>query len=222
MEKSFAAADPELVTLLEQLVKPVDAELASIAERTKDADIPEIQVGPFDGRHLEVLVSAVGAKRVLEIGTLGGYSGLCLLRGMGLNGKLVTLEFEPKHAEFARETFKRAGFESQAEVIVGPALSALPTLVDGPAFDLVFIDADKVNYSNYLDWAYKLLRKGGVLLADNVFAWGYLTNPDTAPNVDMRNSVLGIKAFNEKLTSHQGFRTTYLPTGEGLALAVKL
>lgn len=219
MEKSFAAEDPALVGIFEKLVHPVDSELRTIVERTEKAEIPSIHVGPFDGRHLEVLASAVGAKRCLEIGTLGGYSGVCLLRGMGKQGKLVTLEYEPKHAEFASETFKRAGFSEQVEIHVGAALDSLPKLKG--EFDLVFIDADKVNYPNYLDWAHKLLRVGGTLLADNVFGWGYLSNPNNAPSPEMKASVLGLQAFNEKLAKHTGFRVTYLPTGEGLAMAVK-
>lgn len=220
MEKSFAAEDPALVGIFEKLVQPVDSELKSIIDRTERSEIPMIHVGPFDGRHLEVIAAASGAKRILEIGTLGGYSGVCLLRGMGKQGKLVTLEYDPKHAEFAQETFKRNGFSEQAEILVGAALDTLPKLKG--EFDLVFIDADKVNYPNYLDWSYKLLRVGGTLLADNVFGWGYLSNPNSAPDSDTKASVMGLKAFNEKLAAHQGFRTTYLPTGEGLAMAVKL
>ena len=129
------------------------------------AGLPKIQVAPLQGKLLMMLVSALGARKVLEIGTLGGYSTIWLTRGLSEGGRLVTLELDPRHAEIARNNFDNAGLADRIEVRVGPALETLAALDADNAgpFDLVFVDADKPNTANYFDWAVKLARSGTII-----------------------------------------------------------
>jgi caffeoyl-CoA O-methyltransferase len=219
-DKSFAQADPALVAWAERLYAPEDEVLREIRERSAAAGLPAIQVGRFDGLHLEVLARASGARRAVEIGTLGGYSGLCLLRGMGATGRLDTFELDARHAEVARRTFERAGVAGQVRLHLGPASDTLPAIErDGP-FDLVFVDADKGGYPGYLAWAEDHLRMGGLLIADNTFAFGHVHAPEAA-GAD-RAAAEAVAAFNERLARGGRFRATLLPTGEGLSVGVKI
>ena len=147
-----------------------DATLAASAA----AGLPEIQVAPLQGKLLMMLAAALGARNILEIGTLGGYSTIWLARGLIDGGRVVTLELDPGHAEVARKNFENAGLTDKIEVRVGDALDCLAQLQAegaGP-FDLVFIDADKPNTPNYFDWAVKLARKGTLFVVDNVVREG--------------------------------------------------
>jgi caffeoyl-CoA O-methyltransferase len=167
-----------------------------------------------------VLARAAGARRGVEIGTLGGYSGVCLLRGMGEHGRLDTFEKDPCHAEIARETFARAGLAGRARIHVGSALERLPAIEGEGPFDLVFIDADKAGYPAYLAWAEEHLRVGGVVLADNTFAFGHVHEPAWAG--EDAAAVAPLRAFAERLARGGRFRATILPTAEGLSLGVKV
>jgi predicted O-methyltransferase YrrM len=143
-----------------------DPALSAALESSDAAGLPHIAVSAQQGKFLSLLAGAIQARRVLELGTLGGFSTIWLARGVGPQGRVVTLEYEPKHAEVARANLQRAGVADRVEVVVGAALDTLPT-VTGP-FDLVFIDADKDNYPAYLEWAIKLARPGSVIVLDNV------------------------------------------------------
>jgi caffeoyl-CoA O-methyltransferase len=143
------------------------------------------------------------------------------LRALPKDGKLFTFEFNPHHANVAKESFKKAGFENQVEIFVGPALDNLAQIEKEGPFDLVFIDADKVSYSHYLEWAADHLRIGGVVLGDNTFAFGMIADADPR-DADKRNSVKALQAFNRDIVSSGRFRATILPTGEGLTMGVKL
>jgi len=144
----------------------LDAALAANAQ----AGLPGIDVSPPQGRLLELLVRMCGARRVLEVGTLGGYSTICLARGLQADGRLTTLEFAPRHAEVARANIARAGLSGRVDIRVGPALELLPALGrDGAGpFDFVFLDADKPNNPVYADWAIRLGSPGTVIVVDNV------------------------------------------------------
>jgi len=148
-----------------------DPALTAALAASDAAGLPPIAVSAQQGKFLSLLAAAMQARRILEIGTLGGFSTIWLARGAGPQGRVVTLEYEPKHAEVARANLREAGLADRVEVKVGAALDTLPTLTDGP-FDLVFIDADKENYPAYLDWAVRLARPGSVILADNVIREG--------------------------------------------------
>ena len=150
-EKGFGQGSPELARWAEKVFRPEDDVLAEIRARSVRAGLPAIAVGRFDGLHLEVLARLCGGRKAVEIGTLGGYSGVCLLRGMGKEGVLHTFELNEHHAEVARESFRKAGVSSRAHVHVGPALEKLREIEREAPFDLCFIDADKVSYPAYLE-----------------------------------------------------------------------
>lgn len=164
--------------LTETLVKP-DAALDAALEASAAAGLPSISVSPNHGKLLHILARLVNARAILEIGTLGGYSTIWLARALQPGGRLVTLEYEPKHAKLAQENIARAGLEHLVDIRLGVALETLPKLAAekiGP-FDLIFIDADKVNTPEYFQWALKLSRVGSLIVVDNVVRKGEVANP---------------------------------------------
>lgn len=154
-----------------------DPALSAALEASDAAGLPQIAVSAQEGKFLSLLAGAIQARHILEIGTLGGFSTIWLARGAGPQGRVVTLEYEPRHAEVARANLERAAVADRVQVIVGAALDTLPTL-DGTPFDLVFIDADKENYVAYLEWAVRLARPGALIVADNVVREGRILEPD--------------------------------------------
>ncbi|MFN8032520.1 MAG: O-methyltransferase [Mycobacterium sp.] len=162
-------------TLLDRALLGDDPALAAALADSTAAGLPPIEVSPQSARLLYLLTRISGARRVLEIGTLGGYSTVCLARGVGVEGSVVTLEYEPRHAEVARRNLERAGVGDRVEIVVGAALDTLPGLTGD--FDLVFIDADKENNSAYVQWAIELGRPGTVIVVDNVVRGGRILNP---------------------------------------------
>jgi caffeoyl-CoA O-methyltransferase len=218
--KGFGQADAALAAWAESVYRPEDPVLREIRERSAAAGLPPIQVGAFDGLHLEVIARASGARRAVEIGTLGGYSAVCLLRGMGEGGLLHTFELDPRHAEVARASFERAGLAARVRLHVGPAAERLHDVeAEGP-FDLVFVDADKTGYPGYLAWAEEHLRVGGVLLADNTFGFGHVH--EARPAGESAEAMAALRAFSERLARGGRFRATMLPTAEGLSFGVKV
>jgi predicted O-methyltransferase YrrM len=163
---------------LDSTVVGDDPALAVALQASDAAGLPQIAVSAQQGKFLCLLAGAIQARRILEIGTLGGFSTIWLARGAGPQGRVVTLEYEPKHAEVARANLQRAGVADRVEVMVGAALDTLPTLTGGP-FDLVFIDADKENYAAYLEWAVRLARPGSVIVLDNVVREGRILEPES-------------------------------------------
>jgi caffeoyl-CoA O-methyltransferase len=220
MDKGFGQGSVDLARWAEGVFRPEDELLREIRERSIAAGLPAIQVGRFDGLHLEVLARLAGARKAVEIGTLGGYSGVCLLRGMGEGGFLHTFELEEKNAAVSKESFRRAGFESRVRIHVGKALDNLAACAKEGPFDLVFIDADKVGYPAYLAWAEENLRVGGVVLGDNAFGWGGVADPNYAG--ENPESISALRAFSERLGRGGRFRSTMIPTEEGLAMGVKV
>src|SRR6202451_1436593 len=167
----------EVDEFLDTTVLDDDPVLSAALKDSDAAGLPKIAVSAQQGKFLSLLATAVGARRILEIGTLGGVSTIWLARGAGPDGRLTPLECEPKHAEVARANIDRAGVGDRVEVIVGAALETLPTVTGGP-FDLVFIDADKENNVGYLEWAIRLTRPGSVIVVDNVIREGAILSPD--------------------------------------------
>ena len=158
----------------------VDPALSAALEASGAAGLPDIQVSTPQAKMLHLLARAIGAERILEIGTLGGFSGIWLARALPVHGKLVTIEVSPDHATVAEANFARAGVADRTDVRVGPALDVLPTIAaegHGP-FDLTFIDADKPNNSAYLQWAVRLARPGALIVLDNVVRRGAVADPD--------------------------------------------
>lgn len=207
----------ETIAYARDLYQPEDALLTELREALVPAGLPQIEVGPEEGRLLQMLVAAAGGQRVLEIGTLGGYSGIWLARGLAPGGKLVTLELEQKHADFARGYFERAGLADRVEIRVGRATETLPTLTDGEPFDLVFIDANKDDYDSYLDWAVRLVRRGGWITAHNTLGWGNIHDP---ANQDA--STVAIRRFNQAVADHPKLLATIVPVQDGLTIALKI
>jgi len=155
-----------------------DPESTAALQASDAAGLPRIAVSAQQGKFLGLLAAAIGARRILEIGTLGGFSTIWLARGAGPDGRVVTLEYDPTHAEVARANVACAGVGDRVEVLVGAALETLPTVTGGP-FDLVFIDADKENNVGYLEWAVRLTRPGSVIVVDNVIREGRILAPDS-------------------------------------------
>jgi predicted O-methyltransferase YrrM len=174
-------AEPEPKALDEMFNRVLDTEdeaLTAAREAGSAAGMPAIEVSAQHGKLLFLLVTAMRATRVLEIGTLAAYSTIQLARAVGADGHVVTLEYEPKHAEVARQNLARAAVDDRVEVIVGAALDTLPTLESrGETFDLLFIDADKENNVAYVEWAIKLGRAGSIIVVDNIARFGRVLDP---------------------------------------------
>ncbi|WP_197375782.1 O-methyltransferase [Mycolicibacterium baixiangningiae] len=206
--------------LFDGLLHTEDDALIAARESAAAAGMPQIEVSAQHGRLLLLLATMIGARRVLEIGTLAGYSTINLARGAGPDGRVVTLEFDPRHAEVARANLARAGVDDRVEVLVGAALDTLPTLQQGAPFDLVFIDADKENNVAYVEWAIRLGRQGTVIVVDNVTRMGRIYDP--APD-DLQATA--VREMLEMMGGHPRLTTAAIQTvgaknWDGFAVAV--
>jgi predicted O-methyltransferase YrrM len=185
------------------LVKP-DSVLLETQATSSAAGLPAISVSPAQGKLLFLIARAMGARRILEIGTLGGYSTIWLARAVPPGGRVITLELNPKHAEVARANFARAGLIDSIELKLAPALDTLAQLSrsgEGP-FDLVFLDADKINYPAYLDWALKLTRPGSLIIADNIVNDGEIAGAHSRdPAVQAKRRFNDMIATDARLTA---------------------
>jgi predicted O-methyltransferase YrrM len=171
--------DPKsLDDVFNRVLRTEDDALRAAREDGAAAGMPATEVSAQHGKLLSLLATMSRARRVLEIGTLAGYSTINLARGVGPDGRVVTLEFEPRHAEVARRNFERAGLADRIEIVVGAALDSLPQLAErGETFDMFFIDADKENNVAYVEWAIKLGRPGSVIVVDNIARMGRVLDP---------------------------------------------
>ena len=200
------------------LLLPADPALDAALAANAAAGLPAIDVSPLQGQLLTVLATIAGARRILEIGTLGGYSTICLARALPADGALVSLEASPHHAEVARRNIAAAGLADRVAVIVGRALESLPTL-EGP-FDLVFIDADKGTNADYLGWALRLSRPGTVVVCDNVVRDGRITDATaTEPDVTGTRRLFEALAAEPRLTA-TAIQTVGAKGWDGFAIAV--
>jgi predicted O-methyltransferase YrrM len=191
------------------LLIPTDAILESALHASAAAGLPPINVAPNQGKFLQLLAKIRGAKNILEIGTLGGYSTLWLAGALPENAKLVTLEFEPKHAEVARKNFEHAGLSTQIELRLGTAVESLRQLIaeKHEPFDFIFIDADKENYLDYFKLSLKLSRAGTCIVADNVIRQGAVIEPN---HEDSR--VQGVRRFMDALAAEPRVDATAVQT----------
>ncbi|MFZ1023986.1 MAG: O-methyltransferase [Thermoplasmata archaeon] len=220
--------EPELWTSVDQylatLCTPRDEILEAGLRDSTAAELPAIQVSPLQGKLLHILAKSCNAQRILEIGTLGGYSTTWLGRALPRNGRLITLELDPKHADVARANLARAGLTSIVEIRLGPAKESLSRMIsEGVApFDFIFIDADKPGYPDYLEAALLLARAGTLIVADNVVRKGAVADPHNPdPNV------IGIRRFLERLATEPHVASTVLQVVgskgyDGLSFAVVL
>jgi predicted O-methyltransferase YrrM len=204
-EEQWSDVDKYLVSLL----VPADPTLALALTNSDEAGLPKINVAPNQGKLLMLLAKMAGAVRVLEVGTLGGYSTIWLARSLPSNGTLISLELEPHHANVARENLKGAGVETLVEIRVGQANDSLRQMIEDEIepFDFIFIDADKEGYPEYLDLSLRLCRVGTVIVADNVIRDGEVTNIEST---DPR--VLGVRTFLERAASESRLDGTAVQT----------
>jgi len=206
---------------LGDLLAPSDEKLEAAVKSNRKARLPAIDVSPLQGKFLHVLIQMTQARRVLEIGTLGGYSTIWMARALPKGGRIISLEFSPRHAEVARANLHCAGLLSRVEIRVGPALESLRVLNAGP-FDLVFIDADKENNPQYLKWALKLSRRGTVIVVDNVARHGSVIQAkSSSPDIVGTRRCLEMMAREPRLSA-VALQTVGVKGLDGFALAVVL
>jgi len=208
--------DDQLHEYVQELFTDHDELLDSLMPAAKQAGLPQISIAPNEGRMMQILLRAIGARKVLEIGTLGGYSAISMARALPAGGKLITLEHEAKHAAFARDWIERAGLSRVIDVREGEALETLAGLADQAPFDAVFIDADKLNYPRYLDWALRYTRVGGLILADNAFRAGAIFDPAKADDP----SIAATLEFNRRFAAEPRLLTSVLFGRDGLAVGL--
>jgi caffeoyl-CoA O-methyltransferase len=200
---------PAIIDYVDRTHAPHDPSLARAFQVPED--IPAIQVGPSDGRLLYLLLRLINAKKVVEVGTLVGYSAIVMARALPPGGRLWTIEYEPKHAEIAAANIAAAGLSDRVSVLVGAGRDVLPTLeAEGP-FDAVFIDADKVSYDYYGTWALQHLRSGGLVLGDNAYLFGEL--------MDDSDRGRAMRAFHELVA--RACESVCVPTPDGLVVGIK-
>ena len=205
-------------TYLEGVLIGDDKVLEATREASRAAGLPDIAVSPTQGKLLYLMARMIGAKRILEVGTIGGYSAIWLARALPVSGELITLEFDPKHADVARSNIKNAGLGDRVKVLTGAAIDTLPTL--SGSFDFSFIDADKKSNPDYFQWALKLSRRGGVIVVDNVIREGRVIETGTNDA-----NIEGIRRLNTMLAAEPRVSATAIQTVgikgyDGLAIAL--
>ena len=204
----------EVGDYLSSLFGAEDETLSALREAADRNGLPPISISPDEGKLLQVLLSAIGARRVLEVGTLGGYSAIWMARALPADGSLLSIELDPVHAEFARSFISRAGLDGIVEVQVGRALDVLPAL-DGSKFDAIFLDADKEPLPTYLEWALRLVRPGGLIIADNALWGGRVL--DQSVNDDATRAV---REFNRRFATDPRITGVVVPTHDGVAIGI--
>ena len=200
VRETFAAEDEILQTIRSEIPK---------------RGLPEITIRPEEGRFLQFIVAASGARQAVEIGTLGGYSGVWIARGLPAGGKLITLEISEEHAAVAVDHFEMAGLADKVDLRVGDAHELLAGLAQEGPFEFVFIDAEKEGYPAYLDWAEANLRPRGIVAGHNAFRGGKIADADSNDP-----AVVATRNFNDRLASDDRFISTIFPAGDGIAMGV--
>jgi len=194
-----------------------DEPLKFARENSSRQGLPMISIEAHEGRFLQFLVRACNAKKALEIGTLGGYSGIWIARGLSPGGVLITLEKENQHAQVARGHFIKAGLEDMVEIRTGDAHAQLRAFPIETQFDFVFIDAEKSGYSDYFAWAVEYVRVGGIIAAHNVLAYGRLLDEN-----DKSENIERMRHFNQIAAGEKRLVSTIYPVGDGILAAVKV
>ncbi|HKE91793.1 MAG TPA: O-methyltransferase [Gemmatimonadales bacterium] len=207
--------DERLQRYVAELFAVEDPVLARVRARHAERELPPIHISPDEGKLLHVLVRLVAARRVLEIGSLAGYSGIWLARALPADGLLTTIELDPHHAWLARQAYDEAGVAGRVRLLEGDARTILPTL--DPGFDVVFLDADKEPLPEYFEWSVRLLRSGGLLLCDNAFLHGTVVEEDNdSPATE------GVRAFNRLAAGDPRVVSAVVPLRDGIVVAVKV
>ena len=203
------------LTYLAQLTVREDAFLGQLKQAAREAGIPEIWISPEQASLMQILLRAAGAREVVEVGTLAGYSAIWMARALPAGGRVRTIELDPAHARFAAEWIARSDVAGRIEVLEGAGLDILPDLTDGSA-DAIFLDADKTSYSAYLREGLRIVRPSGLILVDNAFAFGELfTEGSDSAEVE------AVRAFNEEMARQEGLQGVIVPLGDGLWVGVR-
>jgi len=205
---------------IRKLYAPQDELLAAIDDTLTKHDMA-IHVGPEEGKLLQLLIGLYGVKTVVEIGTLAGYSAIWMARALPEDGHLTTINRDATHIDLARHFLSLAEVSERITMLEGDAHDILPTLTDHAPFDMVFIDADKISYNDYLDWAEENVRTGGLIVADNTLLFGLVAS-DTPPDDIAPTTWRVMRRFNERLADPERYFSIMIPTQEGLTIAVKL
>lgn len=205
----------ECARYVAELFAPEDEILRDLRREISEAGMPEIYISPDEGRLLQVLLRAVGARRVIELGTLGGYSAIWMARALPADGLLITIEKEPAYAALATKFLQRAGLGERAEVREGVALDLLAELTSDGPFDAAFIDADKENYPRYFDWCLENVRPGGLVIGDNAFRAG-----DVLDESSRDPQVVAIREFNRRMATDPRLTSIVVPTRDGVAVGL--
>jgi caffeoyl-CoA O-methyltransferase len=192
-----------------------DAFLRDLRVSAAKAGIPAISIGPAQAAFLQILLRAAKAKRVVEVGTLAGYSAIAMARALPPDGRVLTIEVDPKHAAFAKEWVAKSDVAGKVAVHLGAGKDVLRTIPDGFA-DACFLDADKASYGAYLDECMRILRPGGLVMADNAFAFGQLLDENPTDR-----DVPHVRAFNDYVPTVKGLQSVIVPLGDGLWVGVK-
>ena len=215
MSKTSTPVDSELFAFIRQRTVPEDELLQQLRVAALAAGLPEIHIAPEQAAFLQIALAAARAKVVVEVGTLGGYSAIAMARGLPAEGRVITHEIDAAHADFARSWIERSDQKGKIEVRLGNAHETLPALADGSAC-AVFLDAEKEGYPAYLEQAMRILRPGGVLLADDVLADG-----DIADQATDSPSLRGLRTFLERAAATTALRGIVVPLGDGCYYGVK-
>lgn len=208
---------PDLDAYRREVFAREDELLKGLMPAAVEQGIPRISVSPEAGQTLYLLAKAIDAKKILEFGALAGYSGIWLARALPADGRFITLEIEPKHAEVTRRNYENAGLSARTEVRLGDGATLMKDAVQDGPFDLVFIDADKENYPTYLDFALENTRPGGLIIADNANGHGHAHR--ALPKGDGRR---GIQDYNHRVANHPKLVSNIIPVGGWLAVSLVL
>lgn len=222
MSRTSTFLTEELNDYLTENFSGEDIFLSELQRESADAGIPAISIAPEQVAFLQVLLKSINAKRVIEIGSLAGYSAIAMARVLPGDGKLIACEINPEYCKFIRRKSREAFLDHIIEVREDNALATLELLASTnpvQTFDLAFIDADKPNYLRYFEILFPMIRKGGLIVADNALAWGHVheRQSDFEPN-----NVAAIRAFNDLISSHSGMMSTLVPLGDGMVIGLKL
>lgn len=210
--------DDALIQYLRDLFAPEDDHLRALREQSVEQGLPQIHIRPEEGRILQFLLGLIGARRVLEIGTLAGYSATWIARGLPEGGQLISVERDPERAALTREYLASAGLADRVEVRVGEAPGVLSDLSAAGPFDAVFIDANKDAYPAYLDWALDNVSPGGLILAHNAFMRGRIADPAAQSDKDIQS----MQAFNHRIARNPHLDGVIIPVGDGIVAARRL
>lgn len=208
---------PDLDTYRREVFAPEDDLLKQIMPDAVEQGLPRISISPESGKMLHFLAKSIGARKILEFGALAGYSGIWLARALPDNGKFITLEIDPKHAEVTRKNYEAAGLSGISEVRVGDAHTLVTGATAEAPFDLVFIDADKESYPDYLDFALEHTRQGGLIVADNTNGAGHVH--EALDESDRRRA---IRVYNDRVANHSGLVSNIIPIGGWLTVSLVL